>query len=173
MQMLILHARHNSPTSSTSGPEMSTKKTQFREKQINLATLASWMLLLLHSPILQAQTTAEALQTDPQATRESTPKSPSPAEKPEEWTQLFNGKDLTGWTPKIRGQKLGENWNDTFRVEDGVLKVSYDKYDTFDRRFGHLFYEKPFSNYILRIEYQFVGDQAQRDPAGRIATAES
>src|SRR5690606_23411386 len=24
------------------------------------------------------------------------------------WTSLFNGKDLTGWTPKIRGCKAGE-----------------------------------------------------------------
>ena len=24
-----------------------------------------------------------------------------------EWLQLFNGKDLTGWTPKFKGQDLG------------------------------------------------------------------
>jgi hypothetical protein len=78
----------------------------------------------------------------------------------ENWVQLFNGKDLTGWTPKIKGYDLGVNYADTFRVEDGVLKVSYDKYEgPFNNRFGHLFYEKPFSSYILRIEYRFVGQQ--------------
>ena len=41
----------------------------------------------------------------------------------EDWTPLFNGKDLTGWTPKIKGYALGVNHNDTFRVEDGLLKV--------------------------------------------------
>jgi hypothetical protein len=82
-----------------------------------------------------------------------------------DWIQLFNGKDLTGWTPKIKGYDLGDNYADTFRVEDGVLKVSYDKYEgDFNERFGHLFYEKPYSHYRLRIEYRFVGEQAQGGP---------
>jgi len=81
-----------------------------------------------------------------------------------QWTPLFNGKDLTGWTPKIKGYPLGENFGNTFRVEDGVLKVAYDAYDTFDSRFGHLFYEKPFSHYRLRVEYRFTGDQAPDGP---------
>jgi hypothetical protein len=82
-----------------------------------------------------------------------------------QWIQLFNGKDLTGWTPKIKGFELGDNHADTFRVEDGILKVAYDKYQgPFRGRFGHLFYEKPFSNYLLRIEYRFVGEQAERGP---------
>src|SRR5205807_828349 len=55
------------------------------------------------------------------------------------WVALFNGKDLDGWTPKIKGYAAGENYADTFRVEDGVLKVSYDKYAKFDEKFGHLF----------------------------------
>ncbi len=82
----------------------------------------------------------------------------------EGWIQLFNGKDLTGWTPKIKGYDLGENFGNTFRVEDGVLKVSYDKYDNFKERFGHLFYAEPFSHYRLRIEYRFVGEQVAGGP---------
>lgn len=85
-------------------------------------------------------------------------------EKEGEWIQLFNGKDLTGWTPKIRYHEAGENWGDTFRVEDGVLKVSYDKYDQFDSKFGHLFYNEPFSHYIIRVEYRFVGEQCPGGP---------
>ncbi len=76
-----------------------------------------------------------------------------------QWVSLFNGKDLSGWKVKIRGYELGDNFGDTFRVEDGVMKVGYDNYDAFGNRFGHIFYEKPFSNYILRLEYRFVGDQ--------------
>ena len=56
-----------------------------------------------------------------------------------EWHSLFNGRDLAGWTPKIAKHPVGENWADTFQVEDGVIKVSYDKYGKFDRQFGHLF----------------------------------
>ena len=81
-----------------------------------------------------------------------------------EWIQLFNGKDLTGWKPKITGYELNDNFGDTFRVEEGVLRVAYDRYEKFDGRFGHLFYEKPFSNYILRVEYRFVGEQCPGGP---------
>ncbi|MGD9635846.1 MAG: DUF1080 domain-containing protein [Pirellulales bacterium] len=81
------------------------------------------------------------------------------------WVELFNGRDLTGWTPKIKGHGAGENFADTFRVEDGILKVSYDKYDgDFRERFGHLFYEQPYSNYLLRLEYRLVGKQAPGGP---------
>jgi hypothetical protein len=94
----------------------------------------------------------------------------------EEWLQLFNGKDLTGWTPKIRGHELGDNYADTFRVVDGLLTVSYDKYVESDflsmdgknrpgfEKFGHLFYNDSFSNYILRVEYRFTGDQVKNGP---------
>ena len=81
-----------------------------------------------------------------------------------EWIQLFNGKNLDGWVPKIKGYELGENFGDTFRVEDGILKVSYDKYTTFDERFGHLFYRQKFSHYILAAEYRFVGEQVPGGP---------
>jgi hypothetical protein len=86
-----------------------------------------------------------------------------PAKDPP-WIPLFNGKDLTGWTPKIAGFDLGVNHLDTFRVEGGVLKVSYDKYTKFDEHFGHLFYREPFSHYRLRIEYRFVGEQCPGGP---------
>jgi hypothetical protein len=80
------------------------------------------------------------------------------------WISLFNGKDLEGWTAKIRHQKPGVNWKDTFRVEDGILKVSYDQYEKFDDTFGHLFYNEPFSHYRLRVEYRFVGEQCPGGP---------
>jgi len=75
------------------------------------------------------------------------------------WIQLFNGKNLDGWTAKIKGYELGDNFGDTFRVEDGLLTVSYDKYEKFDGTFGHLFYKDEFENYRLRIEYRFIGEQ--------------
>lgn len=97
-----------------------------------------------------------------------------PASKSEEvkgqWIPLFNGRNLEGWTPKIRYHELGENYGNTFRVEDGLLKVRYDEsaYKTFDERFGHLFYNKPFSNYRLRVVYRFVGDQVSGGPGWAI-----
>lgn len=77
----------------------------------------------------------------------------------EEWISLFDGETLDGWTPKIRGYPLGDNFADTFRVEDGAITVAYDGYETFDDRFGHLFFETPYSHYRLRLEYRFFGEQ--------------
>lgn len=82
----------------------------------------------------------------------------------ENWISLFNGRDLKDWKIKITGYELGDNYNDTFRVEDGLLKVSYDKYEKFDGQFGHIFYKEPFSHYRIRVEYRFVGDQVAGGP---------
>ena len=81
------------------------------------------------------------------------------------WVTLFNGQNLDGWIPKIKGYPAGENFANTFRVEDGLIKVRYDGYDgAFKNRFGHLFYKSPFTNYILRVEYRFVGEQLPDGP---------
>jgi len=77
----------------------------------------------------------------------------------DEWIPLFNGRDLTGWTPKIAGHDTGVNFANTFRVENGVLKVGYDGYGgRFGDQFGHLFFNQPFSHYHLVIEYRFIGE---------------
>jgi len=91
---------------------------------------------------------------------------PQPGFTTENWRPLFNGKDLTGWTPKIRGYAFGENYAKTFRVEDGKICVRYDGYSDgkFANRFGHLFYNKPFTNYVLRVEYRFLGEQLPDGP---------
>lgn len=77
-----------------------------------------------------------------------------------EWISLFNGVDMKDWTPKIRHYDLNDNYGNTFRVEDSVLKVSYDQYDSFRMRYGHLFFKEKFSHYLLNVEYRFVGEQA-------------
>jgi hypothetical protein len=81
-----------------------------------------------------------------------------------DWVQLFNGRDLDGWTAKFTKHDLGENLNETFRVENGVLEVRYDRWSAFDGEFGHLFYKDPFSYYRLVAEYRFVGDQLRGGP---------
>jgi hypothetical protein len=85
-----------------------------------------------------------------------------PAQK--EWIQLFNGKDLNDWAVKITGYDLNDNFGNTYRVENGVLKVLYDQYDQFGGRFGHMFYRRKFSHYIVAVEYRFVGEQAKNAP---------
>ena len=82
-------------------------------------------------------------------------------ESTENWIQLFNGKDLNDWQIKFKGSELGDNYNNTFRVEDGLLRVSYENWDEWNGKFGHIFYKGEFSHYKLRVEYRFVGDQVK------------
>jgi hypothetical protein len=83
----------------------------------------------------------------------------------ERWKSLFNGRNLDGWTAKIKGYEYGDNFAKTFRVEGRTIKVSYDGYGTdFNGRFGHLFYKTPYTSYIFRLEYRFVGDQMKGGP---------
>lgn len=75
----------------------------------------------------------------------------------EEWQPLFNGKDHSGWTIKIAGEKLNENYKNTFRVEDSMLRIMYDQYDKFDGKFGHIYSNMAFTHYKLRFQYRFIG----------------
>ncbi len=84
------------------------------------------------------------------------------------WIQLFNGKDLNDWKVKITNYPLGENFGNTFRVEEGLMKVRYDAYTDFKERFGHIFYKEKFGKYLLAVEYRFVGDQAPGGPGWAI-----
>lgn len=80
------------------------------------------------------------------------------------WITLFNGRDLDGWVVKVAKHPLGENYANTFRVEDGIIKVSYDDYDRFDQQFAHLYSLLPYSHYVLQLEYRFVGRAMEDAP---------
>ena len=70
---------------------------------------------------------------------------------------LFNGENLDGWEIKIRNHKLGDNYKNTFKVNDGSLKVSYESYESFEDKFGHIFYnKKKFKNYHLSLNINSV-----------------
>jgi hypothetical protein len=89
--------------------------------------------------------------------------------KKAKWIKLFNGKDLKDWTVKIKDHPVNDNWGNTFRVENGIIKVSYDQYGgQFKNQFGHMFYKKPFSAYLLVVEYRFTGDQIKDGPGWAI-----
>ena len=114
--------------------------------------VCAWTIALAASGALSAQPPAPA-----------SAKLPAAAD-PKDWIQLFNGKDLKDWTIKFAHHDPGTNLNDTFRVEDGLLKVRYDKWNGFTDQFGHIFYREPFSHYVLAAEYRFVGDQVAGAP---------
>lgn len=80
------------------------------------------------------------------------------------WIDLFNGENLDGWIPKIHHHEVGENYANTYRVRDGVIEVNYDQYDGFEERYGHLFYQEPFSNFHLKWEYRFTDQWLEDAP---------
>jgi len=82
----------------------------------------------------------------------------------EDWVSLFNQKDLSGWDIKIAGYAVNDNFKNTFQVADSILNVSYHDYDTFTNEFGHLYYNKPYSYYRVRLQYRFYLEQKKGGP---------
>lgn len=84
---------------------------------------------------------------------------PAPDASTPEWIQLFNGRDLGDWSARFPGQAHGENVNQTFRVDSGLLKIGAER--------GFLFYtRRPFSHYAIVVEYRFpTGEEAERKAA--------
>ena len=90
--------------------------------------------------------------------------SPKESKTENEWITLFNGKDLNDWIVKVHHHDVGVNFGNTFRVEDGLIKVRYDQYADFNDQFSHLYYKKPFSNFHLKLEYHFTGELQKGAP---------
>ncbi|KAA2239645.1 DUF1080 domain-containing protein [Chitinophaga agrisoli] len=82
-----------------------------------------------------------------------------------QWIPLFNGKDINDWFVKIHHHDVGDNFGNTFRVQDSIIQVRYDQYGDFNDQFGHLYYKIPFSYYHLKFEYRFVGEWCKTAPS--------
>jgi hypothetical protein len=80
-----------------------------------------------------------------------------PLSSKKDWIKLFNGKDIKDWMVKIHHHDVNVNFGNTFRVENGMIRVNYDQYQDFNDQFGHLYYKEPYSYYHLVLEYRFVG----------------
>ena len=82
----------------------------------------------------------------------------------ENWEAIFDGTNLSDWTPKFMGFDVGENYKNTFRLTDSLIHVSYDQYDSFNNEFGHLFFKKKYSHYRLRATYRFMDVELKNRP---------
>lgn len=81
-----------------------------------------------------------------------------------EWIKLSNGKDINDWIVKVNHHEPGVNFGNTFRVEDGMIKVRYDQYEDYNDQFAHLYYKTPFSHFHLKLEYHFTGELQKGAP---------
>jgi hypothetical protein len=116
-------------------------------KQIVFASFLTILLASCNSPKERATSTEE-----------------STASEKGEWIKLFNGKDINDWVVKIHHHDVGVNFGNTFRVEDGMIKVRYDQYGDFNDQFSHLYYKTPFSHFHLKLEYHFTGELQKGAP---------
>jgi hypothetical protein len=81
------------------------------------------------------------------------------------WIQLFNGKDMSDWDIKFTKSALNVNFNNTFKVVDSSISIDYSEWTTFNGEFGHAINKtKPYSHYLLRVEYQVGQKQVTGGP---------
>lgn len=80
------------------------------------------------------------------------------------WMKLFNGKDISDWIVKVHHHEAGINYGNTFRAEDGLIKVRYDEYGEYNDQFAHLYFKKPFSHFHLKLDYRFTGELQKGAP---------
>lgn len=79
------------------------------------------------------------------------------------WVKIFNGQDLTGWSPLIHKSAYKQDPYNTFRADpvNHVIKVTYEDYPNgFEDRCGLLYYDKLLTNYRVRVTYRFLEPQA-------------
>jgi len=90
---------------------------------------------------------------------------PTAQAQQQQWIPLFNGTDINDWIVKIHHHETGDNFGNTFRVQDSMIQVRYDQYGNFNDQFGHLYYKTPFSHYHLKLEYRFVDEWCKTAPS--------
>lgn len=73
--------------------------------------------------------------------------------------ELFNGQDLAGWYPALKGHATGDNPGDIIRVEDGLLHIAGDER-------GCLSTENEYAHYRLIAEFKW-GDASYGDREGK------
>lgn len=74
-----------------------------------------------------------------------------------EWQDLFDGKDLTGWSVTLEGMEPGKDPAGLVQVHDGAIHMYRDADPAAKMPFGVVTHEKEFSNFELSFEYRWVG----------------
>ena len=87
---------------------------------------------------------------------------------PDRVIQLFNGRDLSGWSPDVPSKDTTPDAPDSFIVREGMLV-------SLGRPRGHLLTDSAYRNYRLEVEYRFPGKQGNCGvlvPASRLRALE-
>jgi len=92
-----------------------------------------------------------------------------PGRGKEDWIVMFNGKDLTGWTPKSPSTTLATIFGTPSR-RGRPAQGAFTTRQNFDGQFGHLFYKEPFSYYRWVVDTASIGSR-RRESAWDLRTA--
>jgi hypothetical protein len=91
----------------------------------------------------------------PVASPTPTPAQPTGGTDGEGFFPLFNGTDLTGFTPHIDGLPSGQDPHAFFKVQDGALHVLDIPQTSREQPFGYLSTNAAYGNYHLQLQYKW------------------
>ena len=74
-----------------------------------------------------------------------------------EWTPLFNGRDLEGWTTTIQGLEPGLDPQRHVQVKNGEIHMYPDVEEGTEVSFGVITHDRDFSRFQFRFEYRWLG----------------
>lgn len=80
-----------------------------------------------------------------------------PAFSQAEFRPLFNGKDLTGWSPVLENATAGKDPQGLITAHDGVIHMYQNVKEGDLVPFGVIASDASYSRYHLRFQYQWVG----------------
>jgi len=66
----------------------------------------------------------------------------------DEWTKLFNGRDLTGWKVFVDPRAKDADPKSIWTVKDGVIVCT-------GKPAGYIITEKDYDNYVLRVQWRW------------------
>jgi len=72
----------------------------------------------------------------------------SGARAADDWTALFNGKDIKGWKVQFRDAEKDSDPTKTFTVKEGAMVVT-------GKPTCYIYTDKSFKNYVLTYEWRF------------------
>ena len=74
----------------------------------------------------------------------------------EEWTPLFNGKDLKGWNTVLRDEPDADT-SEVFQVHDGMIHAYKDVEHGKPVKYGFISTDVDYSWFHLKLEYRWAG----------------
>ncbi len=73
----------------------------------------------------------------------------------DDWTPIFNGKDLEGWYTFLPSTGKNNDPKGVFKVHDNMIHILDIPVTDEDEEFGYIATEKEYSNYHIRFEYKW------------------